>query len=616
MPFRALRSSLPRLVVSAALCAGAWAAPGSSAAEEAEWAGSESCHTCHRGRFASWHRTFHRTMTQEASPETVQGRFDGRPVTAWGMTVRPVRRGDRFAFEYLAPDSDEVLARYEVDRLVGSHRYQQYLMADPEGGGNFYRLHLLWHNEEQRWVHTNAAFLGPDDQRFDDHVTVWNNNCIFCHNTGPEPRMTNYAELRRRAAAGENVDPRRDAEYASTVSELGIACESCHGPAADHVARHSNWLTRLWYTVTGRDDETIVDPSELDRDASTQVCGQCHGQRLPRDVETMRRFLSDGPLYRAGDDLFESVELVWPESRLPVAPHAGPDFTLRFWNDRTPRLTAYEYQGLLLSECHVEGTLTCGSCHSMHDGDPAGMLTAEMKGDAACTGCHVDIGEDVTAHSHHPEGAASQCTGCHMPEVVYGVMEIHRSHRIEVPDPAADAAAERPNACTLCHADRSLAWAEAETARLWNREPAHVAALPGLESDLPEGIVRLFAGDPVERAVAATAVGRSIERGHLEQPERWRAPLLQALEDDYPAVRRFARRSLAQLAAAAGDPLDWREALAAFDPLHPGADEALADLMEHYSAHFGSTSEAWHGADLAVLRRLGRQRSEAINIGE
>jgi predicted CXXCH cytochrome family protein len=593
-------------------------APELRAADD-EWAGSESCHTCHRGRFSSWHRTYHRTMTQEATPETVQGRFDGQPVTQWGFTVRPVREGEQFFFEYMQPDSDRVLARYPVDRTVGSHRYQQYLMRDREGSGNFYRLQILWHNGDQRWVHTNAAFLGPDDQQFDDQVSVWNNNCIFCHNTGPEPNIVNYDEMVERARAGEAVDPMFDGVYESKVAELGIACESCHGPAAAHVEKHSNWLTRAWYTVTGLNDDSIVNPDDLDRDAATQVCGQCHGQRLAKDVETLRTFIDSGPTYRPGGDLFESVDLVWPDSSLPVRGHEL-DFSLRFWPDGTPRLTAYEYQGLLMSPCHTESEMTCGSCHTMHDGDPAGMLPEEMRGNAGCVSCHQDLARDLQAHTHHAlDTPGSNCLSCHMPEMVYGVMEIHRSHHIEVPDAAADAANARPNACTLCHTDRSLVWAEQETARLWGREARLVERADGLPAEVVDGLARLHAGDPVERAVMAVALGRAAERGQLEAPAAWRDHLLQALDDDYPAVRRFARRALMQIETVAGEAsaVEWTES---FDPLLLGRERtrALAVLMRRYAELAQDTEPLSPGAgvDVEGLRALGRSRSEAINIGE
>jgi len=590
-----------------------------------QWAGSGSCHGCHRENYASWHRTFHRTMTQEATSLSVQGRFDGQPVRAWGMEVRPQRRGEQFWFDYHRIGEERPFARYRIERTVGSHRYQQYLTRE-EGGGTYFRLHLLWHNEDQRWAHMNAAFLGPDQQDFDANVSIWNHNCIFCHNTGPEPGAINYQELRQRAAAGEDVRSWLELEYESSVAELGIACEACHGPAAEHVERQSNWFNRLRFTLTGAVDDSIVQPQRLEPDRANQVCGQCHGQRMPIHAEMLREFISDGPPYRAGGQLFESVQLVWPETPDPITGHPGPLFALRFWPDRTPRLTAYELQGLTLSRCHEESDLTCMTCHTMHGGDRQGMIREDDRGNRACLGCHQDLVADVPAHTHHgADSEGSNCYSCHMPKLVYGVMEIHRSHRIEIPDPAAHAAAGRPNACNLCHVDQSVAWAERHTALLWGRPAALVERADRADPELADGLARLYAGDPVERAVTAVAIGRAIDSGLLVSADAWRWHLVQALADDYPAVRRFALRALGQRAGqptpieAVIDQFDRR-----FDFIGSAADRsaALADLMARFSDLAGS-GDPGHlpdgsggAAQIEQLRAIGRQRSEEINIGE
>jgi len=36
---------------------------------------SNDCRKCHEGNYATWHATFHRTMTQEATPLSVLGDF-------------------------------------------------------------------------------------------------------------------------------------------------------------------------------------------------------------------------------------------------------------------------------------------------------------------------------------------------------------------------------------------------------------------------------------------------------------------------------------------------------------------------------------------------------------
>ena len=83
---------------------------GPVARREAPWVTSNTCRTCHADHYASCHRTFHRTMTQEATANSIRGTFDGRDVTYWGMTIRPLRRGDKFFFEYLDSDAGTVSA--------------------------------------------------------------------------------------------------------------------------------------------------------------------------------------------------------------------------------------------------------------------------------------------------------------------------------------------------------------------------------------------------------------------------------------------------------------------------------------------------------------------------
>jgi hypothetical protein len=135
-----------------------------------------------------------------------------------------------------------------------------------------------------------------------------------------------------------------------------------------------------------------------------------------------------------------------------------------------------------------------------------------------------------------------------MPRIVYGVTAVHRSHRIENPDAARDAALGRPHACTLCHLDRTLGWSARETARLWGRPVAvPERRLDGAPVDVPDAVASLHAGDAAMRAVYADAMGRSTgaipagRRGFL------RAHLALALGDGYPTVRRTALRSLGAL---------------------------------------------------------------------
>ncbi len=594
-----------------------------SAQQPDEWAGSDSCIECHEDRHASWYRTYHRSMTQTANPETVQGRFDGQPLTYWGVTIKPVRRNNEYWFDYSLPDSNEVFASYQVVRTVGSHRYQQYLTQVDGAADNYYRLHLLWHIQEQRWVHMNGAFLSPDEQGFDDNVALWNHNCIFCHNTGPEPNIQNYAELRQRADQGLAIDLDKQSLYQSRVAELGIACESCHGPSAEHVRINRNPLKRWWNKLRDR-DASVVHPDRLSQTRSVQVCGQCHGQRTPVDGDMARRWVHTGPAYRAGQDLLASVIPVSPDTRVPGDSDADR-YRLRFWPDGTPRLSAYEYQGLLLSRCYTDSqTLTCSNCHSMHGGDPEGMTTEWQRGNGPCLECHQEYADDPEEHTHHAaDSSGSLCSNCHMPKIVYGVMTIHRSHRIEIPEPARHSAQQRPNACNQCHLDQSVQWAAERIEQLWGgsagpqAEPASVAA----------GVYDLYAGDPVQRAVAAWSLEQAIGAG--QQPGSWWMPhLLNVMRaDSYPAVRRFAARAL-RAASVQQDAGAMLSALAEFDFI--GAPEqraqALRRLVERWrqlpverplppGLLLDGSGHADAG-EVAELQALGAQRSVGISVGE
>lgn len=575
------------------------------------YVGSATCRSCHQDHHRSWHVTFHRTMTQEATARSVQGAFDGRIVEAWGGRVRPVTENGRYFFEYLRPDGS-VNHRYEVKRTVGSHRYQQYLTQLPETGGNYHRLHLLWHNGDRRWVHMNAAFLYSDDQHFGEQVTTWNPNCIFCHNTGPKPGMTNFAAVTAAMARGEGVSLLTHGRFESEVAELGIACEACHGPGEAHARLNRNPLRRYWLAHGDRPDPSIVNPARLDALASAQVCGQCHGQRLPPSAQAAEIWLTQGPTYRPGDDLFRHVRLVWPEE--PGTP-AKPDlYRARFWADRSPRLSAYELQGLLLSPCHQKAGLTCRDCHTAHGGDPKGMMRPEARTNAVCASCHQSIAEGLEAHTRHrADGPGSLCINCHMPEMVYGVMEIHRSHRIEIPDVAAARAASRPDPCTQCHLGATSAWAEAALSG-WRDTPLP-SALQDLDGEVPAFWLELFAGDPVQRAVAARTAGRPGRALDRQGARSVVGALLLAMDDDYPAVRRFAWHSARALAAGTAQ-LDLGEAFDRYDFTGPVSERESIRRAALETLRRAGVSGLPDAQQVTQWRAQAAARGVQINIGE
>ncbi len=601
---------------------------------QVEYVGSESCISCHDDRHDSWYRSFHRTMTQEATPASVQGIFDGRNLDYQGIRVRPIQRDGRYFFDYSDLNTGRALNQIEIHRTVGSNRYQQYLTRIDEDG-TYVRLHYLWHNGDQRWVHMNAVFLGADDRPYDQHVAIWNQNCIFCHNTGIEPRILNDDELRSQARAGLPVNMATDTRFASVVAELGIACESCHGPGAEHVARAESFWTRQALRIAPGIDRSIVNPVRHDDGRGSQVCGQCHAQRVPADPSRILEWMHDGPSYRPGDDLHAHVTPVTRDLRAPIQGREDL-FVNRFWADGTPRLTAYEYQGMTMSAGHEDTDLSCMDCHTMHAGDPRGQITDRQRGNAPCLRCHTDYRGDaqLAAHTLHPvESDSSNCYSCHMPEIVYGVMDVHRSHRIESPDIGRDTAAGRPNACLNCHLEQAPGWVAEQLESGWGlKAPASIERLDGLSPELSE-MAAALAGDPVQKAVTAYRVGRPDHAGDALQ-RAWAIPyLLQAMRDHYPSSRRFARASLIAILEDWPDPAQAERLL---DPIRRFDFTAPPALRGEI---LNAADAAWQGFDrsgwppvpaasglqpdyslppelIEQLRRIGLRQDKQIDIGE
>ena len=603
-----------------ALAAAGWAYGQAAASVRApplpqrtDYVGSNTCKSCHARHHESWGRTYHRTMTQEASRKSVQGDFSGAVVSAWGVSVRP-RQGEdgRYYFDYLKPDGG-LAQSVELQRTVGSHRYQQYLAKD--GDGRYARMHLIWHNGEQRWVHYNSAFLYDDHQGFNEHAALWNPNCIFCHNTGVKPGITNADELNARVARGENFHFLNAAHWQSEVAELGIACEACHGPGGTHSALNRNPLRRLALRLNEGRDGSIVNPKRLPTQRASEVCGQCHAQRLPAREGEVQEWLKTGPSFRPGDALDDHVRLVQRDT--PGSAEKPDLFKQRFWDDGTPRLSAYEWTSLKQSACAKEAS--CLSCHGGHTGEPAGMITAANREGASCSGCHAEAAAQPFHQRHAKASQGTNCVDCHMAKSIYGVMEVHRSHRIRSPEPQAAADQSRPDACTGCHTDASAAWAAASITALASGQPA-----PARDAQvLPENLRQLFAGDTVARAVAAKLAGHPRAALTPEARAAQLPLLLAAMDDDYPGIRRFAWQSATSSAELLGLPALSKQ-LAAFDyqTLGRARDPVLASIRAALpapapGARWGGLLDASGQADAAVIEALRAQAAKTpISIGE
>jgi Flp pilus assembly protein TadD len=408
-----------------------------------EFLGHAACTSCHSAQAEAWRSSQHARTMQPATAETVLGNFDGARFKYNGITSTFFRKNDRFFVRTDGPDGK--LGDFEVKYTFGVHPLQQYLIEFPDG--RMQALSIAWDARPEaaggaRWFH---LYPGERiDHRDELHWTRlnqnWNYRCAECHSTN----------LRR------NYDATLD-RYATTWSDINVACEACHGPGSNHVAwaqKRPGWerleqgkglAIRLderrgvsWLLDAASGNSARSRPLESHREAET--CAICHSRRAPIGIEP-------GPTGRILDT---------------------HDLSLL-------REGLYDVDGQQLDEVYVHGSflqskmyakgVTCSDCHEPH------TQKLRAPGNAVCAQCHAPAKYDVGAHHlHRDNSAGAECAACHMPARNYMVIDLRHDHSIRIPRPDLTLRFGVPNACNVCHTDKDASWAAAAIENAYGSE--------------------------------------------------------------------------------------------------------------------------------------------------
>ena len=502
------------------------------------YVGSEACLECHEGQHESWFHSHHRMMTQKATPEAVIPDIDDLIIThgSTNPAVRLYREADRYWVEFRNPDGSPRTTngkppRQPIVMTTGSHHQQLYWL--PTGRGrSLLNVPYLYLIETKEWIPLGSNFVQPPGEGAKLIETKWNSDCLRCHATHSRSREIEEGNI-----------------YDTMVGEFGISCESCHGPGAPHIAHHRN-------KITGTPDP-VVNPHGMDHRLSSQVCGACHSLNVHRVGIPMEDFRPGQNLHairqvlRFDEEGRKALRATTTDTN--SVEKAIAKMSRMFWRDGHPRVTGREYQALMQTTCHTRGEMSCVSCHRLHrpKSDKRApkewaddQLDHRRLGDAACHQCHETSKYQTTQHTHHAlDSVGSSCMNCHMPHTSYGLLKAIRTHGINSPHIGRDRNLGRPNACNLCHLDRSLEWA-AEELNQWFGQP-----LPQLDKDerqLAAGALWAIKGDAGVRALAAWHMGWQPTRQTVG--DDWSAIYLSLLmKDPYDAVRYLARRSVWKL---------------------------------------------------------------------
>ena len=484
------------------------AALSSRAAETADYAGAAACAKCHAQAHRQWSESRHSQMVQPATVKAVRGDFARGRIVLRGSPYLLRQAGGVFYIteSYLTGRPQE----HRVDYTLGNRRIQHYLSRLPDG--KVIVLPPSWDIVRREWFH-NLDIDDPEEAP-GVQVQVWNKNCFSCHVSQQE----------------KNFDPAAG-QYRTAWLDFGINCERCHGPAKAHVARYSAAGAGAAAKAALPADDIVVQ-TRLDAARNTMVCAQCHSFR---DIYALG--------YTAGTDYYDYF--------LPVLEYGlNDDADPAYWADGRTRRFSNDAFGLWQSECFLRGGATCLTCHAVpHNTDIDRNPQLRPDANALCTQCHREIGAATAAHTHHAAaGAGSSCVECHMPRTVYSIKAEIRDHSMTVPVPENTLRHDIPNACNLCHKDRSPEWAIGKMNQWWGdrsrqkmirRADAFVAARKGDPAAVPALLAIL--GEPAEgQLVRANAAGHL---GHFQDAAA-SAALVRALSDREPLVRAVAALSL------------------------------------------------------------------------
>jgi tetratricopeptide (TPR) repeat protein len=508
---------------------------GHSASQPKPVAGNSSaCRGCHPAFYKKWATSHHGQAMQPFTPKFASASLTVQP--------QPVQIGKNQYQVFF----DESSGYIEERGLSGNRKLPMlhvmggknvYYFLTPLERGRLQVLPLAYDLHKKSWYDMAASGVrmhvgGPADAPlpWTDPAFTFNTSCYSCH----------VSQLKT------NYDVANDS-YNSTWKEPGINCESCHNDGKAHVDLYTHNKGEKV------DDMRILRTTKFTTVQRNEMCAPCHAKMSP---------ISPG--YQVTQRFFDHYDLITLED---------PDF----YQDGRDLGENYTYTSWLRSPCVRAGKFDCIHCHT----SSGRYRFATENPNGACLPCHQEKAANLEAHTHHKAGTpGGQCIDCHMPKTRFAAMN-RSDHSMLPPTPAATLKYKSPNACNLCHKEKSAAWADAQV-RKWHRDdyqkpvldraalidaarrrdwkslpqilayirakdadPVFVASLIRLlvpctdESKWPALLESLKHSSPLVRAAAAASItGRATDET--------RAALVQATRDEYRLVR---IRSAASLAA-------------------------------------------------------------------
>jgi tetratricopeptide (TPR) repeat protein len=381
---------------------------------ENEFSGSESCIECHQKFYDLWQPSYHAQamMPVDAGFVAKHQLPDSEPIAVEGHLFQ-VEFSDS-SMVMIEKNGDEIIHIYEVLWAMGGHNV--YTFLTPFEKGKLQNLPLAYDANRKTWFnypesgvrHFGEGFPQDEALPWKDALYAFNTGCYSCH----------ISQL------STNFDMATET-YHTTWREPGINCETCHGPAEEHIRIFKN-------LKEGEKPEKIglIVTSTFTPQQHNDGCATCHAKMSPIT-----------PSYIPGDNFFDNYNLTTLEDHdfYPDGRSLGENYTMTDW---------------MMNPCVEKSDLHCVTCHTS-----SGRDRNKENPNHSCLQCHTDRAGDMEAHTGHKPEAGLTCLSCHMPKREYVGRFLRSDHSFRPPMPGATVRFGSPNACNQCHTDKSPEWA-------------------------------------------------------------------------------------------------------------------------------------------------------------
>jgi predicted CXXCH cytochrome family protein len=395
--------------------------------KQATYAGSDKCQSCHQHEFSLYSQSDHFHAMDTASESSVLGDFDNSRFIYFGDTSLFYKKNNHYFIS--TKDSTGQKREFQVSYTFGWRPLQQYLVKFTDG--RIQVLPFCWDTRPkakggQRWFHLyDKEKIDNKDELFWMGINQnWNYMCADCHTTDFKTNFNAKSDI-----------------FNSSWKIGNVSCESCHGPASNHIewTQHKTAEVYKGFTISLASKKVkwkvdsikqiAIPESVVMNDSLIETCARCHARAT--------RF---------------SDHYVHGQSLLQTHIPAGVE-NVNYYIDGQIKEEDYEYGSFLQSKMYATG-VTCINCHDAHS------MKLKATGNALCTSCHAQEKFEGPQHSFHEmTSAGNQCVNCHMPVTTYMVIDERRDHSIRIPRPDLSLSDNSPNACNKCHSGKTVKWA-------------------------------------------------------------------------------------------------------------------------------------------------------------